>query len=560
MFGVVAYGEIAFAEIQAAYDHSVADPFRPLLQNTAAQLVYLVEGNPFDTGLVETVHGVGPYGSAAFGEFDITYTGGATDVYLSDVGFTTEPSDSPANQYFVAQVENPLQLDVSIMQGDQFGSAAPTFGNITIINGDGALDNILAFFWTGREVIVKAGATNFSYNEFTTVFSGFSSGIEADEDTISVLISDGRARVDQQIQQTTYAGTGGLEGGSDLATQVKPLCYGECYNIEPILVDATNLVYQVHSGAMQAFTNVYDAGVALTSSGDVADITLVTPTAGHYYTQLSGGYVKLGSTPSGRITADVQGDATGGTYSSKPSDIVQVIVKNKLGSQSFAASEIDGANFNLLGAQVTGPAGIYITDRVQCSDLLDQLINPLGAWWTFTRQGKLSCGFADDPGTATVYLTADDIDEEGVKLAETIPASWRISVGYKPLGVVQPESELAGSATAARRQLVADQYRYVTSEDGTVLTANQIANERTFDTRLTSSTDANMLLARLVRIYGSRRRLYELAIHNALFQVYVGDTVNVTFPRFDLSAGRNLLVVGISEDVETDTTTLTLWG
>jgi len=42
--------------------------------------------------------------------------------------------------------------------------------------------------------------------------------------------------------------------------------------------------------------------------------------------------------------------------------------------------------------------------------------------------------------------------------------------------------------------------------------------------------------------------------------VFIGDTIKVTMSRFGLDSGRNFIITGISEDVETGTTTLEVWG
>jgi hypothetical protein len=554
------FGTYAIAQLPAEYDLSVADPFAALLQDPEAQLIYLIELYPFNNTLEQTLSGIMPFGSGAFSHFNLTYYGGLSAVYLSDAGFITEPGDIPSSTYFIAQVDNPLQYETSILSGGDFGAGNQSFGSISIANGDGALDFLNQYFWSSRRVVIKAGSKDFVYSDFTVVFDGAANDIEADEERIVITIRDNRVKTEQLILPDFYAGTGGLEGGNDLSNKPKPLCYGVVNNIEPVLVDAANLIYQIHDGGISWVDKVRDSGVALANGGDVADITVASVPSGNFKTQLSGGYIKLGSTPSGRITADVHGESDNGGYVSTVTDIISRIVKTRLGAYSLGDSDIDLGSFNRLEIAIPGDVGIYINDRITAAAVIDDLINPLGAYWTFTRQGQLMVGFMDEPGTGTSTITDDLIDESGIKLLNTIPPAWRISVGYAPSFTVQKEDELAGATNDIDRAFVTEEYRYVTFEDSSILTQNRQAIDRVFKTKLADKADAEALLTRLTTIYTVTRRVYQVPAHRCLFLYYLGDTVKLMYNRFGLNAGADFIVVGTGEDAETGITALELWG
>lgn len=552
------FGELAYGELPAEYDNSVANPFRTLLEDPEAQLMFLIELYPYDAAGESILSGEPAFGSAAFGEYDIVTSGAEQRIFLSDMGFITEPADDPDNQYFSPSVDNPLQFEASILQGDDFGSQIPSFGAITIKNGS-EFDTLETYYWKGRRIVVKAGSKDFSYADFATVFDGTCNDIEADDDQIILTISDNRQKLEQLLTPGAYAGTGGIEGGDDLAGKPKPLCYGQVFNIEPVLVDAVNLVYQIHDGSISAVDAVRDSGVVLTSGGNVADITAAVVSAGQYKTQISGGYIKLGSTPAGRITADVHGDSTGG-YISTAGAIAQRLVKTRLGARSLSSSQIDAGAFNLLDAALPAATGIYLTEQTYASEAIDALINPNAAYWTFTRRGLLTAGAIDEPGTEDLILTEDDIDDPGIRIAAVMPPAWRISVGYAPVGVVQKEDELAAATTDDDRAFVGQEHRFVVNEDRAVRTINEFSLERQFLTRLSLKSDAEDLLERLVRIFGQRRRVYRVPLLRAMFRGYLGDTVKLSYPRYGLNDGVKLLVVGVSEDAETGGTVLELWG
>lgn len=556
----VAYSTIAYSEGEDGLDYSVPSPFALLLQNPYAQLSYLVELYPFDESLEVSFDDVGTYGSFAFGEFDATYPGGVVPVYFSDIGFKTKPSDSLVSKFFHPRIDNPFQFDLSVLSGDEFGASNQSFGSVTIYNGDGKFDFLHNYLWAARRVIVKAGTKDFSYDQFETIFDGSSFSFEADEEKIIITIQDNRAKTDQLIIVPSYAGTGGLAGGTDLANKSKPLAYGVLKNIEPVLLDAAALVFQVHDGAVQSIDAVRDKGIALTFGGDVADITVASVSAGQYKTQLSGGYFKLGSTPAGTVTADVHGENGNGGYVSKTADIMKRVAKTRLGSNALFESDFDVNSFDDLNSNFAADVGLYLIERATVSNIFDAMMSDIAGYWTFTRQGKVFFGLIDNPENPTITITEFSIDEGGITLASKISPAWRLSVGYAPVYIVQDLNDFAAGVSASDKAFYSEQYRNTSYEDGTLKNISKRAVEKVFQTRVTDLSNANALLDRLKRVYSVERKTLRLTIYRSLYQIYVGDVVRLVYNRYGLEDGQNFIVVGVSEDAESGQSTFELWG
>jgi hypothetical protein len=549
---------LVFGQLLPGDDNSVPNPFGLLLAAADSQKQYLVELYPYDPEKPKVSTWLpAPLGSVAFGALEVTTIGDIERVYLSDLHFITRPDDSVPDQYFSPVVNNPLQFDASLLNGNDFGIRTPSYGAIQIQNGDGAFDGLADLSWRGRRIVVKAGGRDFRYEQFVTIFDGVVVAPEFSDDIFTLTVRDHSLKLQKEIESPSYAGTGGLEGGDDLAGKMKPLLYGKAYNIEPFLVDPANLVYQVHAGSMQAVDAVYDRGVALGFHSDVSDITAVTPGSGEYATSLANGYIKLGSTPSGRITSDARGDNTGG-YVSTASGIIMRLVQTKLGAESISSSEIDLGAFSRLATELPGSMGIFITEKTRMSDLLDQLLLPCLAYWRYTRTGLLSAGFIDTPGVDVLTVTDDEIEASGIMAPEPVIPAWRISVGYAPAGVVQKEDEIAAGATDAQRTFAGQPFRKVVDEDASVRSRYPQAVERVFETLLTEKADAEALLDRLVRIYGRESKIYRVPSYGLLYRADLGDTVKVQHSRYSLN--KSLAVVGISEDADIGRTTLELWG
>lgn len=558
MLGIGAYGELAFGQLRDNDDLAVADPLCRLAQVVDPQLRYLVELYPYSEDVItEAAMLPGPVGSLAFGQLMLKSKGGESGIYLSDHHFITEPDDPLPNQYYEPVVDNPIQYDMSLIRGNEVGVNSPTYGAIEITNGDGELDQLIHMSWKGRRIVVKAGVDGYQYGDYATVFDGLCNAIEFDDSSIMLTVSDKGLLLDKQIITPNYSGLGGLEGGDDLAGRMKPLVFGQCFNIEPVLLDASNLIYQVHAGSIEAFDAVFDSGVALTFDADYADINAVTPGAGTFATCKAKGVIKLGSTPLGRITANVRGDNMGG-YVSKAGSICMRMAMTLYDNESFLLDMFDTEAWAAVDSAVPGAAGLYITDRQTMRQLFDALLNPCVAYWFFDRFGLLSAAIVDTVGVPTIDVGQVDLDGRGIEMVDAVPPAWRISVGYAPVWTVQAEDELAGAATDAQRSFVGNAYRLTTYENRQIRREHLQPLERTFYTNLAEKADADELLARLVRIYGQERRIYRGVRYGGLFGISIGDAVNFSYGRFGLN--KPMMVMGLSEDAETASTSLELWG
>ncbi|MBX0289727.1 hypothetical protein K3G63_04720 [Hymenobacter sp. HSC-4F20] len=534
------------------------DPFAALANQPGVQLHYLLELYPFNETKPASVRTIGLFpGVTALGDTMTRYVGGEVKERLSDRGFISEPTASDPNRLFLGRVTNPLQFDTNILSGDGFSGGSQSYGGIEIINADGKLDRFFAYHWSGRRVVVKAGALDFAYDDFATIFEGSIDNLESDDARIILTIRDNRAKTDKPVRATIYGGTGGLDGDDTLAGAQKPLCYGVVKNAPLVLVNYAMQIYQVHDGSIAAVDAVRDRGIILDYGGDVAHITTATPGPSQYVTQLSGGFIRLGSTPAGLVTADVQGDNQGSVPITATAIALKVL-KTRLGVYSLSSADIDEGSFARLGTVLTGPAGLYINSDVTGSDVLDALFNPAGAYWTFTRQGMLYAGAVSSPTGAVADVK--HIDAAGLRLQQVIPPAWRIKVGYAPAVVVQSENDLAGGVTGDVQSFVTEAFRYITYENENVRLKNNLATERVFETSLSNVADAQTLLARLAAVYSVKRMVFQVPVYKTLYRYFLGDVVRLTYDRYGLENGADFLVVGISDNAATGQTVLTLWG
>lgn len=80
-------------------------------------------------------------------------------LYLSDLPYTTAPSDTPASQTFAPVLVDPLSVRRRV-QGIRGGVVQPSVGEIRADNSDGRLDAWTGYAFDGRTIIASLGPVN----------------------------------------------------------------------------------------------------------------------------------------------------------------------------------------------------------------------------------------------------------------------------------------------------------------------------------------------------------------------------------------------------------------
>jgi hypothetical protein len=146
---------------------------------------------------------------------------------------------------------------------------------------------------------------------------------------------------------------------------------------------------------------------------------------------------------------------------------------------------------------------------------------------------------------------------------------WRVKLGYKRNYTVMSESDLAGSASAADVEFCKHEYRYVTAEDVTVKTQWANAAEMEVTTLLVDSTAAQAECDRLLTMFKAKRDCFRLMVPIEAIRrqsptnprkYHPGWVVNITYPRFGMNAGKDFIVLGMQDNLDTDEVELVVWG
>jgi hypothetical protein len=202
-------------------------------------------------------------------------------------------------------------------------------GTIILNNTDGSLDAMRLWGWSGCEVHVYLGGPTFALGDYAKIFSGYTTGIDINDEQLTIHIRDGLALLDRTVWRPSYmVGLADNQALESLSGQMLPFCMGRCRSIEPVFVGIMNgaWAYQFHDGPVgfydAAFHTVLADGLPLTF------IDGLSPGAGQWCLDTSNGMIFVGGAMPISLRADVIGD-------NPPQAISEAALLVGTGSRSF---------------------------------------------------------------------------------------------------------------------------------------------------------------------------------------------------------------------------------
>ncbi len=346
-------------------------------------------------------------------------------------------------------------LSIGLFDGDFTSVAAP---------GQAALDLSLValekldssarrFVWAGAGIAIYAGTSGQSW-PWASVFSGKVKSFRAAASKLSVTATIDDEPFSVQVLSASYAGTGGIEGGADIKGKPKPWAFGAPKNIEPVLIDSVNSVFQVSAyGAIKNVVTLYERGAAFGASyGDYANYAALVAAAipaGRWATCLASGLIRLSAPPYGLITADIEGDYQGGTWRRLPGAILQRIAS----ALSISSGALDTTSLNALDTYAaTLPSGgnisLYLTEQGDFLDLAQRIVLSFNAQACISLLGQLFVA------RATIGSSVATLDSQQTRLprvtecveTDVSPPYSKIQMGAQKCWRVHTFDEIAFQA------------------------------------------------------------------------------------------------------------------
>ncbi|MCC7484253.1 MAG: hypothetical protein IT529_04630 [Burkholderiales bacterium] len=456
------------------------------------------------------------------------YSGGALVTrYMATFPYQSTPGDTPASTAYDDIVLGVPAFSADI--GEALGGRGQGgWGSISIKNeapraGDpGLRDAWLDDGWDGRALTLYFGDPSWPKSDFRRILAGVSADIVALSPNLTLLVRDKTWLTNVPLQTALVGGT---TANKD---QLKPLCLGQCFNVEPVLIDAAAHKYQVHDGAIEDITAVREGGNATT-----------------YNKQLADGTFTLNGSPTLRITCDVKGAKPSGTWLTKCADLIEWLMTTRT---QLSATDIDATSFSDFNTLCPQTLGFYASSFTSVGSVIDALVASVGGYWAVDRTGKFVLGRLDAPsGTAALEIMADDVAAGGLRILSRLLPVKTARLGYQRNWAPQVDG-LAGVVTEANRALYAAEYQAVTRANSGVDTAHLLAESPDLaGTLLADATEAQTEVNRRGTLRGQLRYIYEASCFCAPFTLRLGQEVRLTHPRYGFEAGRNAIVVGFQE-------------
>ncbi|WP_434619180.1 hypothetical protein [Azospirillum sp. B2RO_4] len=490
--------------------------------------------------------------------------GAVRPLFFSDVGFTSEPADSPSNTYFVRRIETPLQVSRSLFDGTAVGGFSETsFGSATLGNDDGALDWLADLDWDGRLVeILYTPKERPTLADFGVLFSGAAEQMVLG-DAIEIQLRDLLVLLDVPASRGQFGGTGGIDGTAELKGRDKPWLIGRRRQIEPVLIDAANNVYMVDPLGFSTLLAARDKGVAYPAPvGDYASYAALVAaplTGDDVATAKAAGLIRLGQEPDGRFTVDAEGVKVSGAWIYRFADLVQHLVTSMTTVTGAGLLDASFTAFNLLQPAVLG----YWCDGSsvpKVRDVVDQLADSVGAFWGFGEDRLLSLGRYDGPAMVADFAFGErDIIELTPRSVARRMKSLKL--GYRPFGVTFTASDLDQvNVAAADAEAFQAEYRWTAvATDAAAAAASLLATEDEGKTLFDAEADAVTERDRRLVLYAAKRKAFDVTVPLTP-GLTVGHTVALTDPRYGLAGGWRGVALEIERNADDENMKLTVLG
>lgn len=440
------------------------------------------------------------------------------------------------------------------------GGFSMSLGDIELDNPNGELDQYLNtsyWIWSNCSLQIYYGDPTWSTSnaqlttKFATIFDGVCDDIDSrTRKTLNLKIRDKMERLNSPVTESKLGTYGTWSGGQQNQDTIKPLVFGEVFNITPMLIDPSTLEYMVHDGAIEKIIEIRDNGYPVyTNGGDTSGATV----------DLSTGKFKLYRPPAGQVTCSVQGTTTSinlttgnsqTSYSDTIASIIATIVAVYGKSNTrFTGTDLDLTNLNSFNTSNTQPVGYAVIDTSNVLTVCSELARSLGSQLVMTRGGKLrliqyGTGFVNSDITE---INENDIIYNSLTISERLQVIAATKLGYCKNWTVQ--QNVTTNIPIFNKDSLAEEYLTTTVTDSAVATTHKLTvDPEQKNTHLLVTSDATTEATRLNNFYKTQRTIYKLTGTSKLLGLQLGQTVTLKHSRFSLSNGVSSQVVSINSN------------
>lgn len=389
-------------------------------------------------------------------------------------GRSTANDDEPPAQYVPGKLM-PFNFGARLFEGLNPSARSANEGVAALIDPDGGLDGLIGRVWDGTPITIKRGARGTPFSTWPVVGRFRSAGLVRDLDTKQIQLRTLGWLLEGSLHDETYAGTGGVAGtGVNIVGRKKPWALGYCFNIEPVLLSASDQIFQWSKTSSQELEELRHGGVIFPVNADYptyAALAAATIPPGECATCLANSLVRPNVDLAFGIRVDVIGDAD--VVNGHPAPLTRAAIARRIvtsGGQNRIDddSEIDNGAFNLMETYHSSPVGWYFDGDFTKAAALDRVLAGVLGYWRVRPDGRLTIGWLERPESmvATVTITGGKDDVGKPRLMATANPRRGTRISWRWNYAPQPDrSSLAGAVSGEDAAIYARPASYGQSLD-----------------------------------------------------------------------------------------------
>ena len=454
-------------------------------------------------------------------EAQVNVAGQEVTRYIASQPYVTGPAEVPANTEYLPLVTGGLAFT---KQASLMGEAGLSGGDIELDNGDGALDGWLLDVWRNRVIKAWVGDPSWPRADFQLRFDGIVDDVgSSSSETINLVLRDKLQRLNTPITEVKLGGT------TPNKDAILPIPFGECHNVTPMLTDPVTLEYGF-LGAVESSFEVRTNGkpIAVALNDQAGRFNLTTPPY------------------SAAITVSVQGDKGGG-YAPRIAPLVQRIATGYgKASDRFTLADLDLDNLAAFDAAHPQLVGLYVADRTNQAQAIQQLAASVGAQALMSRTGQLRLVQIALPAAGVpVQIGPEHMKLGSLRPVQRLPVVAAVKIAFDRNYTVQ--ASLTTSIPPAHADLYATEWLTETAVDAVVKARYRLTDDPPqIETCLKTNADAQAEAARRLALNKVQRTIYEFDGEPEMMMLELGQPVVLRDDRFGLQDGVPGVVVLLS--------------
>lgn len=271
--------------------------------------------------------------------------------------------------------------------------------------------------------------------------------------TSQPVIEDGRAQIGFAVDDkwldtpllSTYAGTGGLEGQSEMKGATKPLAIGAPMGVPGVMLDPIKSIIQLSAyGAIESVDVPLERlarqfGSPLADYASYAELEAATLPAGQWATCKAAGLVRMGAPPYGKLCFLMKGDKGGvDGWVRRPGAIIK-----RLASIAGGASKVSETAVDALDTARPYDISLYYDGQISARQAIQDVAASVNAVAGVSLTGQLITVPVQINATGLTYR-ADGSTVPMLSSVRSLGISapwWRLAIGAQPFWDVHGQGD-----------------------------------------------------------------------------------------------------------------------